>query len=400
MNVHRTLACTLLFSLALMAVPVREADAATIGVGDIVVLGVAGDNTNGFGSDDGFSWAPLIDLDPGDVIFFTDSSWNIQVPGNFNGTEGLIQYTAPAGGVPAGTIFVVDLQSLPPDHVTVGSAETGSNNPMTMSTFGDQLAVFTGNAAAPTFVFAVNTDQTQWTGSTGASGDSRSDLYPGLTDGVNAVAVGAGPSPGDEFDNAYYSGPVSLADKATWLARVSNAANWTGENDGSLVTTIEMTAGFGAMGVLPISSVSDTTPPVITTNIVRRLLWPARRGLLPVGLSASATDDSGGPILMQVEVFSDEADVGPGDAIGTTPASLRLRAERQYPGDGRVYLLKITATDASGNEASTCVTATVPIMPTGAYIVSVRNQAAAAELDCALAAPLPTLVHTMAWTTP
>jgi hypothetical protein len=325
MNAGHALLYTLAAGLGLIAVPSSPLHAATVGAGDVVVLGVAGDSVNGFATGDGFSWATLVDLDPGQQISFTDASWNIQIAGGFNGLESRIVYTAPAGGIPAGTIFLVDLQSLPADHAYAASVETGAVSPMALSTFGDQIAVFTGRSSAPTFSFAVNTDQTQWTGSSAASAtSSRSDLYAGLTDTVDAVAVGAGPSPGQEVDNAYYSGPTTPAGTATWLARIADSSNWTGEDDGLRVSELDMTAGLGAGALLAIDR--ECRDPVEAFLSVTRVSRRERHGrvyfstsaILDVGLSGTDFGSEATITLGADTIVVPAAGFVP----GTTPGSL------------------------------------------------------------------------------
>jgi hypothetical protein len=48
------------------------------------------------------------------------------------------------------------------------------------------------------------------------------------------------------------------------------------------------------------------------------------------------------------------------DAKNIAPGTLRLRSERSGSGDGRVYLIVITATDASNNVSHVCLTVVVP----------------------------------------
>ena len=103
-----------------------QASADPIGVGDIAVISVAGDSSGAptpFG--DAFAWVPLINLTAGDTISFTDSSWDTNVSNNFNGAEGAINFTVPVGGITAGTIFFVDVSSLPANHANAGNATTG-----------------------------------------------------------------------------------------------------------------------------------------------------------------------------------------------------------------------------------------------------------------------------------
>jgi len=153
-------------------------------------------------------------------------------------------------------------------------------------------------------------------------------------------------------------------------------------------TTVTATDLFGATSTaMVVTTVTDTTPPVVTAGLLRTLLWPARRGMIPAGFSASVTDDCDPAPVMTVEVWSDEANgtapFAPDASGATTAASLRLRMERAYPGNGRVYLVIVRATDGSGNtSAAVCMTSIVPVMPVGFWILSARSQATAAQVFC------------------
>ena len=108
--------------------------------------------------------------------------------------------------------------------------------------------------------------------------------------------------------------------------------------------------------------------------------------MVNVGLTASATDNSGDPVLIQVAVFGDEDDQTPTtnnaihspDAKDIAPDTLRLRAERIEANDGRVYLIIVTATDSSGNISRNYHTVVVPKGNKQANIDSVNAQAATA----------------------
>ncbi|MEE8106368.1 MAG: PEP-CTERM sorting domain-containing protein [Planctomycetota bacterium] len=221
--------------------------------GDIAVISLAGD----FNAPDGdaFSWIPLVNLVAGDEIYFTDSSWDTDVSNDFNGFEGLLKYTVPGGGVAAGTVFYVDVSSLGAGFTNVGSAQTGNQDPLALANSGDQIAVFTDSSlfpgSSPDFIFAVNSNSSNWNGNAGL-GSTSSNLYSGLTNGVNAVAAGAGPLPGDHFDNIYYNGPTT-GDRATLLAAISNNTNWVGQNQGLLLTVNDLTGGLGAGGSFSVS---------------------------------------------------------------------------------------------------------------------------------------------------
>jgi len=62
---------------------------------------------------------------------------------------------------------------------------------------------------------------------------------------------------------------------------------------------------------------------------------------------------------------------------------LRLRAERDGSGDGRVYLIAIVATDSSNNISRNCLTVVVPKSQSQADKNAVTQQAQAALSHCA-----------------
>ncbi len=130
-----------------------------------------------------------------------------------------------------------------------------------------------------------------------------------------------------------------------------------------------------------------TVAPVITSSVAISLLTITNSDLVNVGLNASATDNSGGAVTIQVAVFGDEDDQTPTfnktvhspDAKDIGPNNtLRLRGERVEANDGRVYLIIVTATDPSGNTGRSYHTVVVPKNSKQASIDSVNAQAAAA----------------------
>lgn len=108
-------------------------------------------------------------------------------------------------------------------------------------------------------------------------------------------------------------------------------------------------------------------PPPITPSASVNSLWPPNHKMVDIGLIRDATTT--------FIVYSDEGDAGEPDAVG----SLLLRAERAGTGDGRVYLIALTAADGVTN---TCITAVVPKSQSARDITSVNAQAAAALAQC------------------
>ena len=185
--------------------------------GDIAIIGVNGDNP------DEFTFVALVDISAGEEIFFTDSG--VLADGTFRGDEGAVRWTAPLGGVTAGT--VISYSGVSGDFSSASDVNVGIY-PMSLSTAGDQLIAYQGSSAAPTFLFAVQTNSNQW--QTTASTSSDSALPPGLVEGQTAVAVGAGEDADDEYDNANYTDTVTTGTREELLAAIADSANWQGAN--------------------------------------------------------------------------------------------------------------------------------------------------------------------------
>jgi hypothetical protein len=133
-------------------------------------------------------------------------------------------------------------------------------------------------------------------------------------------------------------------------------------------STADPNPANNAAGVAPIAA---NAPPAITGAAASRsvLLLPLHQ-MVPVTIDYAASD-SCGPITTSLTVTSDEPVVAPlrdqGLAGLTSPDwqvldahHVLLRAERSIKGDGRVYTIRIQATDAAGGTATRDLTVTVP----------------------------------------
>ncbi len=113
----------------------------------------------------------------------------------------------------------------------------------------------------------------------------------------------------------------------------------------------------------------DTTPPVVTSSVARDELWPPNHKMVDVGLKYAAADACDpNPPAIAISVTSDEdpalAD-GSGGPLHCPDATVQdgavdLRAERSGSGDGRVYVVRVAATDACGNTAASGSAVGVP----------------------------------------
>lgn len=197
------------------------------------------------------------------------------------------------------------------------------------------------------------------TNDTDADGDTLTATY----------VVGNGPNNGTLTLNA--DGSFSYTPDAGFTGM--DTFNYVA-NDGSVdsnVATVTIT-------------INDTQAPTVNATVAVAMLWPPNHDLVNVGLSVTAADNDGMVPAIAVAVFSDEDDHLPAgggmspDAKDIAPSTLRLRAEREGGGDGRVYLIRIIATDTSNNQSVAYVTVVVPSNQSKAAINSVNAQAAAA----------------------
>jgi hypothetical protein len=149
---------------------------------------------------------------------------------------------------------------------------------------------------------------------------------------------------------------------------------------------------LGAVAFCPIPALAQDggpTPPTVTCTVSTSRLRTPNHNLVNVGLTTTAVDSTGNALAVTVRVFGDEEDEEPTgdgrfspDAKNIAPTTLRLRAERKGNGNGRVYLIIASATDALGNTGFACCTVVVAHDSSRRSIASVNAQAAAAEAFC------------------
>ena len=209
---------------------------AGISPGDIVLLQI---NDTGAATGCLVKWAPLVNIPSGTAITFTDRSW-VNGPAFFGvlSSEGEATFTAPST-ITAGTIFTFRLNAPSAISLTRDSdganfnssiAVTGWTGSFTLTSAGDNFFAFTGTDTSPTFIFGtlfttVTLNRNPVTGwSTNTTGTTTSLLPPGLTNGVNAMSLDYSPSAPHYMA---YTGSTTTTNKAAWLARIVNTANWT-----------------------------------------------------------------------------------------------------------------------------------------------------------------------------
>ncbi|HKR58654.1 MAG TPA: DNA/RNA non-specific endonuclease, partial [Pyrinomonadaceae bacterium] len=162
------------------------------------------------------------------------------------------------------------------------------------------------------------------------------------------------------------------------------SANFFG-NDSFTYTVSDGNGGTDTATVnVTVTSVNDA--PVLTSSVTMSLISATNSNLFNVGLTASTTDQEGETVTISVAVFGDEDDQTPTvtsvvhspDAKDIATNTLRLRGERVEANNGRVYLIIVTATDASGGVDRNYHTVVVPKNNKAANVNAVIAEAAAA----------------------
>ena len=110
-------------------------------------------------------------------------------------------------------------------------------------------------------------------------------------------------------------------------------------------------------------AVVDTTPPTISSiTATPNSLWPPNKQMVPVTVAVSVTDvcdPTVGASCTIISVSSNEPSSSPEWQI-TGPLQVSLKADRFGRGSGRIYLITVRCTDASGNATTRTVVVTVP----------------------------------------
>ncbi|KAF2507488.1 hypothetical protein E0W72_11460, partial [Flavobacterium arcticum] len=261
----------LFYTLFLVGLLVHQSTKAqTLAAGDIAFVGYHTDTS------DGFTFIALKDLPAGETIYFTEEGWN--GTGWGNDFEPHLSWVIPAGTT-IGTI--VSVEEIGSDVFTVTGSTNGVTvlNPSGSATgfslsAGDQVLAYQSSTgarpASPTFISGIHGDYnnlnynstTTWTQSMTPGDGSESVLPPGLTNGVNCIALF--PAPGPELDNNKYTGTLT-GTAAVVRAAINNPVNWTGSDS---TGGIDITATtYATPNITSTSSCTMTASITAQTNI-------------------------------------------------------------------------------------------------------------------------------------
>lgn len=141
-------------------------------------------------------------------------------------------------------------------------------------------------------------------------------------------------------------------------------------------------------------TVNDTESPVVSTPTINpNTLWPPNHQMVNVAVNYTATDNC--PLTCVLTVASNEPINGLGDG-DTSPDwevvddhNVRLRAERSGKGNGRLYTITTTCTDASNHVTVKTSTVFVPRNMKGSWsVVAIETKGSATAEVTRFAEPL------------
>ncbi|MBW4674418.1 MAG: SdiA-regulated domain-containing protein [Desmonostoc geniculatum HA4340-LM1] len=196
--------------------------------GDIAFVGI---NTAG-GPDDWVAFVTLTAIPAGTVIYFTDNELTTGTATAFNTGESYSKWTAPTGGVAAGTIVTLtnfDLAGGPVANVGTAAVVTfsGSSNrgfSQTADSLYAYLAASDATADTPTTQLArINI------------GNAEDGVAPNSLPADSRITFLTGE------ESAVYTGPRTANTFAEFKAIVNNPANWTLATGATLITALNQT---------------------------------------------------------------------------------------------------------------------------------------------------------------
>jgi hypothetical protein len=145
---------------------------------------------------------------------------------------------------------------------------------------------------------------------------------------------------------------------------------WTGDFVGGTASGVSPTVVFEDHGQFTVSlvvtdgaaesspdtvviDIRDTRPPVLRVCDVPSKIWPPNGEMVTIEPVVMAVDDCDGfDVDLTLEIATSEPFDDEGDVVIRTPWDFDVRAERRGSGCGRIYYLRWTATDQSGNSAT------------------------------------------------
>jgi len=322
-----------LVAALLLGVTVKGHTQTILSPGDVIVVNANSD------SPDSFDFVPLVNLQSGTTLYFTDNAY-IANKKKLDNSEGTIKYVAPSDQ-PAGRVISYNNS----DGFTEVS---GSYN---ASGSGDNLIVYQA-AADTTYLYGVGwaRGSTVWNYQKSPS-SNRSDIPPGLSETDNTIL-----SLGTTANYQYDARAGLEGTRDSLLALVGDANHWKENDDNSFG---DFSSSFILLASPTLSFSSETlsgdegTTVSLTVKLVEANNTPvsARVAFLGSSSSANPSDFTGG-YAPQTISFSAS------DASGTTKhIELKLKDDGSFEGEEKaVFQLQNITTGTIVDPATTTLT--------------------------------------------
>ncbi len=217
--------------------------------GDIVPVAY---RMNALSTDDEIAFLSFVNILEGTIVNLTDAKYTDNAQPQ---CAGGISWTAPTGGIAAGTVVSINLSTLAATKGTVTGSGFG------LSSGGDQVIFYTGTAAAPNFITALSSNA--WVGSNISCSGSLSKIPATLADGASSInlSTATGNVAGNSV-NGFYKGIQTLS-KATLKDSILNPANWQIADAGTNPQTWPTWAFPGPPSIVSSKVVNNVTLQVI-----------------------------------------------------------------------------------------------------------------------------------------
>ncbi len=231
-------------------IAVSSTASAALVAGDIAIVGY---QASGLVTDS-IAFASLVNLDAGTVVYFTDNGFTTGsgfrgvLSTDNDGNENLMKFTVGSGGLAAGTVISSRSTAYASNWTLSGQISapgTAAYSQLSLSSTGEQITALISDNVQPLlsgYTSIYNFDNTGAYEAATTSGTGQ--LATGLVQGTSAILLGSPTSA--NFANFNFAAFSGAADRATWLARIGTASNWTT----SAVTTDTADGSF-SVGPVP-----------------------------------------------------------------------------------------------------------------------------------------------------
>ncbi|WP_419788742.1 MBG domain-containing protein [Mucilaginibacter sp. X4EP1] len=365
----------------------------TLSPGDIAVVGYDfsfNTTTTAPVGSDNFDIVVLKNIAAGTVIQFTSRGWLGTAFSSVGTIDGFFTWTV-GSNITAGSVFNFSIANgTLPATVTV-SPSNGAVTGTTTTTFtstvgyspstGNQIFIFQGTQAAPTFIYGINTNATNmgangWVTGTVANNAAQSALPSGLTnaDPFNGTVSAPTALPFTLETNRYnavYVGPL-VGSQTTLLADIGNYANWTATSTATTTYNIAV-GGTYFPSANPVFNLA--TPIITASGTLAALTTTTGTASSSTSFSVSATSLTAGVLVtppsgFQVSTdnstFSGTVTVGSSGTLAATTIYVRLAAaDGVGTYSGNIVLSSTGATGVNVATASSTVNAVPAITASG-----------------------------------